>query len=77
MRWLSDFQGALTLQVLLEFTDLHQVVEQVELQPRVVDVHLWRLSASGQFFHKIDLYIHVSRSNFVRTGRESLEDLGP
>jgi hypothetical protein len=52
MRWLFDFQGTLTLQLLLKFMDLHQVVDQVELQPRVTDAHLWRLSALGQFSTK-------------------------
>jgi hypothetical protein len=52
MRWLADFQGALTFQVVLEFFDLHQVLNQVMLQPGVPDVHLWRLSASGQFSTK-------------------------
>jgi hypothetical protein len=33
MRWLSDFQGASTFQVLLEYFDLYQVLDQVMLQP--------------------------------------------
>jgi hypothetical protein len=52
MRWLTDFQGALTLQVLFEFMELHQVLDQIELRPGVSDVHLWRLAASGQFSTK-------------------------
>jgi hypothetical protein len=64
MRWLTDFQGALNLQVLFEFMELHQMLDQIELRHGVADVHLWRLAAWASL-NKISLYSHVSRSNFV------------
>jgi hypothetical protein len=52
MRWLTDFQGALTPQVLFEFMELHHVLDRIELRPGESDVHWWRLAASGQFSTK-------------------------
>jgi hypothetical protein len=49
MRWLTDFQGALNLQVLFEFMELHQMLDQIELRHGVADVHLWRLAAWASF----------------------------
>jgi hypothetical protein len=52
LRWVSDFQGALTVSVLLDYFELFQELENVELQPGVPDKHIWRLSPSGRFSSK-------------------------
>jgi hypothetical protein len=52
MRWIADFQGALTFPVLIEYFELFQWLNRVELQFGVPDAHNWRLSTSGQFTTK-------------------------
>jgi hypothetical protein len=52
MRWNSDFQGALSLTVLLEYFELYQLLQEVVLQPGTSDSHIWRLSASEQYSAK-------------------------
>jgi hypothetical protein len=47
-----DFQGALTVPVLLEYFELYQELEQVELQSDSLDGHIWQLSSTGQFSTK-------------------------
>jgi hypothetical protein len=51
-RWISDFRGALSMPVLLDFFQLYQLLEDVVLQPRAPDSHLWRLSSSGKYSAK-------------------------
>jgi hypothetical protein len=43
LRWISDFQGALSFQVLLEYFELYQRLEGVVLQSEMSDAHIWRL----------------------------------
>jgi hypothetical protein len=49
MSWIADFRGALTVAVILEFVELYQQLDEVVLQEGVLDTHLWKLSASGQY----------------------------
>jgi hypothetical protein len=51
-RWISDFRGALSLVVLLDFFQLYRLLEDVVLQPGAPDSHLWRLSSSGKYSTK-------------------------
>jgi hypothetical protein len=48
----SDFRGALSLLVLVEYFDLFQELQQVELQPGVPDEHIWKLLSTGQLSSK-------------------------
>jgi hypothetical protein len=64
MRWLTDFQGALNLQVLLSSWNF------IKCWTRLSFGMGWQMctcgdSLLGPVFHKISLYSHVSRSNFV------------
>jgi hypothetical protein len=52
LRWVFDFQGALTVSVLLDYFELFQELENVELQPGVPDKHIWRLSPTSRFSSK-------------------------
>jgi hypothetical protein len=52
MLWIADFQGALTFPVLIEYFELFQWLDQMELQFGVPDAHSQRLSTSGQFTTK-------------------------
>jgi hypothetical protein len=53
LRWVTDFQGALTVPVLMEYIELYQELDQVVLQPDIPDGHTWRLSPTGQFSTKL------------------------
>ena len=46
-RWVSDIRGALTVNVLIEYLGLWDLLLNVELQPELEDSHTWRFSASG------------------------------
>jgi hypothetical protein len=51
-RWIADFKRALTLPVLVEYFDIFQELQQVELQPGVPDEHIWKMSSTRQFSSK-------------------------
>jgi hypothetical protein len=40
-QWINDLHGSLTFRVLLEFFELYQILEEIVLQPGVLDSHLW------------------------------------
>ncbi|WVZ89009.1 hypothetical protein U9M48_035473 [Paspalum notatum var. saurae] len=44
--------GALSVEVLMEFLDLSDILAGIDLQPDVLDSHIWRLSPSGQYSSK-------------------------
>ncbi|WVZ75385.1 hypothetical protein U9M48_023441 [Paspalum notatum var. saurae] len=48
----KDIQGALSIEVILEFLDLAKCLADFELQPDVLDSHIWRLSPSRQYSSK-------------------------
>jgi hypothetical protein len=52
LRWVSDFQGALTVSMLFEYFELFQELDQVVLQPEVPDKHIWWLSPTYNFSSK-------------------------
>jgi hypothetical protein len=51
-RWVYDVHGTVTVQVILEFMSLCEFLEEVPLQPGVLDKHIWRLSNSGFYSAK-------------------------
>ena len=51
-RWISDIRGALSVQVLVEYLYLWDLLSIVELQPEVEDIHIWRFSNSGIYTTK-------------------------
>ncbi|GJN03496.1 hypothetical protein PR202_ga20949 [Eleusine coracana subsp. coracana] len=48
MRWIQDIHGAASIEVILEFIKVCDIILDITLQPGVADVPLWRLSSSGQ-----------------------------
>jgi hypothetical protein len=48
-RWIQDIHEVASWQVLQEFGVCWEALEGVQLQPGMLDKHLWRLSASGQY----------------------------
>jgi len=45
-------KGALTVEVLVEYLQLWELLEGFELQPEVEDTHIWKFSTSGNFTTK-------------------------
>ena len=52
MRWVADIKGALTLDVLVEYLGLWDLLAERVLQPDVEDSHILKFSASGQYSAK-------------------------
>jgi len=48
-RWVKDIRGALTVQVLVEYVKVWEMVDDVILQPGVPDHFRWRFTQSGQY----------------------------
>lgn len=51
-RWVTDIQGALTVQVIVEYLKLWMLVEAFTLQPALPDHHFWKFTSSGQYSSK-------------------------
>jgi hypothetical protein len=47
--WITDISGALTVQAIIQFLQLAQLLEEVALQPGRADSFFWRWSSSGQY----------------------------
>jgi hypothetical protein len=47
--WVADIKGALTVQVLIEFLKVWELVEGIVLHPDVPDHFSWKFSSSGQY----------------------------
>jgi hypothetical protein len=50
--WVSDFAGALSVGVMMEYLQLWDLLQEVVLQPEVEDTHFWRLSPTCQYSAK-------------------------
>lgn len=50
--WVSDISGALTVQVLIDYLLIWDLVEDISLQQGTPDQHLWRLTRSGVYSSK-------------------------
>ncbi|WVZ54502.1 hypothetical protein U9M48_005288, partial [Paspalum notatum var. saurae] len=48
-RWVKDIRGALTVQVLVEYVKVWEMVDDVILEPGVPDHFRWRFTQSGQY----------------------------
>jgi hypothetical protein len=48
-KWVEDIQGSISLEALLEYLTLWDMISEVKLQVGVQDKHIWRLSKSGQY----------------------------
>jgi len=56
--WISDIRGASSIGELVEYLDLWDLLTDFSLQPEMEDVHIWRLSPSGQYSAK-SAYEHL------------------
>jgi len=48
-RWVSDLKGTLTMDVIFEYLQLWDFLENFELQPDLEDTHIWQFSNTGTF----------------------------
>ena len=51
-RWITDIKGAFTLDVLVEYLALWDLLSEVTLHSDIDDVHVWQLSTMGQYTAK-------------------------
>lgn len=51
-KWVSDIQGALTVQVLVKYLQFWNLLDRLELQQDMPDQHSWRLSKHGCYSSK-------------------------
>ena len=51
-KWLEDIQGAISVEGLVEFLEVWDLLSMVELQVGTPDKHIWRLSNSGEYYAK-------------------------
>ena len=51
--WVLDIRGIMTVEVTVEFLNLWDLLYDFQLQPKVEDTHIWRLSSSGQYSTKL------------------------
>lgn len=50
--WVEDITGALSVQVLVEYLQLWDLVDGLELQANTPDQHIWRLNSQGTYSSK-------------------------
>jgi hypothetical protein len=51
-RWITDIKGALTLDLLVEYLALWDLLSEVTLHSEVEDTHVWQFSTTGQYTTK-------------------------
>jgi hypothetical protein len=51
-KWLEDIQGEISVQALMEYLELWDILEGMVLQEGIPDRRIWRLSASGEYTAK-------------------------
>lgn len=47
--WVTDIQGALTVQVIVEYIWLWEILFRVQMQPEVEDRFYWRFGTDGTY----------------------------
>jgi hypothetical protein len=52
-KWTKDIQGELSIEALMEYLELWDIISDVELHGGIQDKHIWRLSASREYTAKI------------------------
>lgn len=51
-RWVADIKGAVIVQVMLEYLDIWDMIDNMVLQPNVPGQHTWKLSSLGKYSSK-------------------------
>jgi hypothetical protein len=50
--WVSDYSGALSIGVLLEYLQLWDTLQNINLQSDAEDTHVWCFTSNGQYLAK-------------------------
>jgi hypothetical protein len=50
--WTADIQGVVTIEIIVEYIQMWELLLDIQLQPEVEDTHVWRLSANGKYSAK-------------------------
>ena len=50
--WVQDIKGAHTVEVLLDYLHILDIVEEIILQPEILDLFRWKLSHDGSYHSK-------------------------
>ncbi|XP_022684049.1 uncharacterized protein LOC111257920 [Setaria italica] len=75
-RWVTDIRGALTLDVLVEYLGLWDLLSERALQPEVEYSHIWRFSSSGKYSAK-SAYEAMFIGAIIQTLGKDMEDWAP
>jgi hypothetical protein len=52
--WVSYIQGSLTVDIIVDYIQVWELINELQLLPEVVDAHRWRLDSTGQYSSKSD-----------------------
>lgn len=50
--WIRDIHGALSVDVIVDYLHLWDILEEVVLSPDMEDIHIWKHTSSSQFSSK-------------------------
>jgi hypothetical protein len=50
--WTADIQGVVTIEIIVEYIQLWELLLDIQLQPKVEDAHFWRSTASEKYSAK-------------------------
>jgi hypothetical protein len=50
--WVSDIRGSLTIDIIVDYIQVWELINELQLLPEVVDAHRWRLDSTGQYSSK-------------------------
>jgi hypothetical protein len=51
--WVSDIQGSLTIDIIVDYIQVWELINEPQLLPKVVDAHRWRLDSTRQYSSKL------------------------
>jgi len=75
-RWVGDINGALTIEVLIEYLHIWDLVDGLLLQPDVQDRYTWKLSHDGIATAKLHIGPTLWEPSCSDPGAKDLENLG-
>jgi len=74
---LGDIQDHYSVEVLSEYLDVWDLIQEVVLQPNVEDVHKWRFEVSGQFSTRSAYKAFFNGSIYFAAGKQIWDTWAP